>query len=54
MTSNQKKDDLLQQGMVLERELNRLTDRADLAVQQPDPVASFFHHANQETSASSK
>ncbi len=54
VTSNQKKDDLLQQGVLLERELNRLTDHADLAVQQADPVTYFLHNANQELPASSK
>ncbi len=54
VTSKQKKDDLLQQGLLLERELNRLTDHADLAVRQADPVTYYLQNANQELSASSK
>ena len=50
VTSTQKKDDLLQQGVFLERELNRLTDYADLAVQQADPVTYFHHYANNKSS----
>ena len=48
--AKQKRDDLLQQGVFLERELNRLTDHADLAVQQADPVTYFHHHANDKPS----
>ena len=51
MTSNKNKDDLVQQGRALERELNRLTDHAELAVRQADPVTFFLRDVNNESSA---
>ncbi len=50
VTAKQHKDELLQQGKLLECELNRLTDHADLAVRQADPVTYFLQHANDKSS----
>ena len=36
------KEDLVEQGVELQRVLNTLTEYADVAVQQSDPLASFL------------
>ena len=53
VTSNQKKDDLAQHGVELERALNRLTEQAELAVQQADPLTYFICATNKDSSTSS-
>ena len=53
MTSNQKKDGLVREGVELERALNELTERADLAVQQADPKMYFLRTTQKDSSTSS-
>jgi hypothetical protein len=54
VTSNQKKDDLAQHCVELERALDRLTEQAELAVQQADPATCFLRATNKDSSTSSR
>lgn len=36
------KEALISQGLMLEARLNRMTDRAEWAVRQPDPVSAYL------------
>ena len=51
--SNQKKNDLAQEGVELERTLNRLTEQAEWAVQQADPAMCFLRATKKDSSTSS-
>ena len=46
-----KKDELLEHGKDLQGVLNTLTEQADLAVQQPDPVTYFYHAISKKSSS---
>ena len=52
MTSNLKKEELVEQGRELQHVLNRLTEQAELAVQESDPAARFLQATNQNSSSS--
>lgn len=39
------KEDLVAQGLVLQKQLNRMTKNADLVVMQDDPIKGY-HQAN--------
>lgn len=41
MSQQGTRDDLVKQGLVLEDQLNRMTEKADLAVMQDNPIHGY-------------